>query len=278
MFPHYTWGYIVSLKQNPGNRAVPSLYVRVYRASVFVANPCSCSLTIREGISRTRRSRQTTPQFPHYTWGYIGGKKMFCVMNIVPSLYVRVYRQNLAFYTYQRSSLTIREGISKNFSPEHWKRGFPHYTWGYIKKTVLPTPSEPVPSLYVRVYHRDCSWLSGSHRSLTIREGISRLPGGIFLPWSVPSLYVRVYHVPGLSEGLGLGSLTIREGISPQGRNNNRKQQFPHYTWGCIDSGRGKSVLYCVPSLYVMVYRGKNCRPRKSDCSLTMHDGVSKRC
>ena len=91
-FPHYTWGYIGTLKQFYADLKVPSLYVRVYRLEVNLWKKEDGSLTIREGISQMFSAMERQALFPHYTWGYIAD---FCGK----------------IWSMLRS-LTIREGIS----------------------------------------------------------------------------------------------------------------------------------------------------------------------
>ena len=133
-FPHYTWGYIVLSAIRFWLPAVPSLYVRVYRKISLSAQKSRCSLTIREGISRWFIWFLISWPFPHYTWGYIGRKVAMCWRSHVPSLYVRVYRQELFSRLYAYCSLTIREGISPILMADYILRMFPHYTWGYIAR------------------------------------------------------------------------------------------------------------------------------------------------
>ena len=49
-FPHYTWGYIDSRAGDANERAIPSLYVRVYRGMNPSGLSSICSLIICEGI------------------------------------------------------------------------------------------------------------------------------------------------------------------------------------------------------------------------------------
>ena len=152
--------------------------------------------------------------FPHYTWGYIDAKRHAFQKFSVPSLYVRVYRYLASQLNKFRSSLTIREGISKFVfvSPNFY--GFPHYTWGYIAIFVYTFHAIEVPSLYVRVYHdvqvRRCLIIG----SLTIREGISQM----FSAMERQALFPH-YTWGYIADFCGkiwsmLRSLTIREGIS----------------------------------------------------------------
>ena len=131
-FPHYTWGYIVTNLIFIILKNVPSLYVRVYRWEENTVPGLRGSLTIREGISELNADERIFLLFPHYTWGYIGRKVAMCWRSHVPSLYVRVYRQELFSRLYAYCSLTIREGISILLTDAGRPPQFPHYTWGYI--------------------------------------------------------------------------------------------------------------------------------------------------
>ena len=75
-------------------------------------------------------------------------------MNVVPSLYVRVYRLLLYLPAIDFGSLTIREGISLCHAYRRQQNKFPHYT-------------------YVRVYRKLYMKAVNDCCSLTIREGIS---------------------------------------------------------------------------------------------------------
>ena len=156
--------------------------------------------------------------FPHYTWGYIGQAYRASHNDRVPSLYVRVYRTNLPPGGVCDGSLTIREGISLFNLLLQFCVLFPHYTWGYIIIHAMGVSRSSVPSLYVRVYRPDCCTIRRNLRSLTIREGISKLSCVLLIldlfphyTWgyivdartnpagaAVPSLYVRVYRKPQL--------------------------------------------------------------------------------
>ena len=154
VFPHYTWGYIDVKCPGAYLPAVPSLYVRVYRAIYWQRTQDASSLTIREGISSHNGSQILWRTFPHYTWGYIA---VLCFTHfgfIVPSLYVRVYRTKMYSIFITTRSLTIREGISLSVSKSGQRDGFPHYTWGYIGIERRWKVIYFVPSLYVRVYHQ----------------------------------------------------------------------------------------------------------------------------
>ena len=234
MFPHYTWGYIIAPHCLGLLSYVPSLYVRVYHLWCCQIWFARCSLTIREGISALQAAGIPLPQFPHYTWGYIELERAPFKKQVVPSLYVRVYRLSRCTIRQNPRSLTIREGISFFIIIFAVYIMFPHYTWGYIG-----TPSEIhrailVPSLYVRVYRVFSFSRSGHLRSLTIRDGISASsrPGRKWIPFphytwgyimlagrawcslDVPSLYVRVYRREQRRDMRQVSSLTIREGIS----------------------------------------------------------------
>ena len=155
-FPHYTWGYIVVKNHECKSHHVPSLYVRVYRIYNSILTHKTRSLTIREGISYKTAAQIIKDGFPHYTWGYIdlNPRKLFLLP--VPSLYVRVYRQELFSRLYAYCSLTIREGISPILMADYILRMFPHYTWGYISVYTVRLINDGVPSLYVRVYRYAC--------------------------------------------------------------------------------------------------------------------------
>ena len=273
-FPHYTWGYIekkdaVVLRYN-----VPSLYVRVYRILVLSSYYFRRSLTIREGISRCRVLFSIASAFPHYTWGYIAGSCCPSRFFLVPSLYVRVYRQARQRNGHRLRSLTIREGISSLAYTVPSVVEFPHYTWGYIDTGRIELLSVVVPSLYVRVYRDARTNWQPAGSSLTIREGISQdsfvvnLYGGFpHYTWGyiicrfphlsflgVPSLYVRVYRSSRCTIRQNPRSITIREGISLSLRETSLVSLFPHYTWGYIEKKCKKRRKNCVPSLYVRVY------------------------
>ena len=251
MFPHYTWGYIIYDAAKFGLPVVPSLYVRVYRHCRRQAYHYRSSLTIREGISPTAVIKKELSWFPHYTWGYIELERAPFKKQVVPSLYVRVYRLSRCTIRQNPRSLTIREGISFFIIIFAVYIMFPHYTWGYIG-----TPSEIhrailVPSLYVRVYRVFSFSRSGHLRSLTIRDGISASsrPGRKWIPFphytwgyimlagrawcslDVPSLYVRVYRNFRCRVSVSVCSLTTREGISKRNAKKDAKIAFPHYMW-----------------------------------------------
>ena len=158
-FPHYTWGYIVTQWQSNFMTNVPSLYVRVYRCLVFYSFWIYCSLTIREGISELSADERLFISFPHYTWGYITKKTTKARSSKVPSLYVRVYLSLHCTAHKRWSSLTIREGISVCLLFLVPCPVFPHYTWGYIVRSRYDAGLFQVPSLYVRVYRREKSWM-----------------------------------------------------------------------------------------------------------------------
>ena len=172
--------------------------------------------------------------FPHCMWGYIISMLMLLRLEIVPSLYVRVYRTHRGRQTLFRSSLTVCEGISSLVFSPHLRAKFPHCMWGYIITPQNPTTALHVPSLYVRVYHTHGSAPRGRRSSLTVCEGISRpvpflkhQPVFPHCMWGyigfkpcrnifhkVPSLYVRVYRHKKTRAWRADGSLTVCEGIS----------------------------------------------------------------
>ena len=172
------------------------------------------SLTIREGISRRSKRVLSKSQFPHYTWGYIA---VLCFTHfgfIVPSLYVRVYRNWAQMKGYLFRSLTIREGISPKRPPKPGHLKFPHYTWGYIGMPAFSSALPCVPSLYVRVYRKRDEWPKGGHPFPHYTWGYIDITNGRRTTTPVPSLYVRVYRTENEVLLLWDGSFTIREGIS----------------------------------------------------------------
>ena len=136
-FPHYMWGYIGMARRKGHRRKVPSLYVRVYRKWGLAVTFLACSLIICEGISSTRQIAEEFKVFPHYMWGYIRYPHFWGLMNIVPSLYVRVYRSDLLRLWFQNRSLIICEGISVLCISHNSEAAFPHYMWGYICYTSI---------------------------------------------------------------------------------------------------------------------------------------------
>ena len=217
-----------------GSPWVPSLYVRVYRRKINTGADGSSSLTIREGVSRSRKTRTGCGEFPHYTWGCIIFLAKTNPSYPVPSLYVRVYLPAVGFSLPAVCSLTIREGVSTIRGTGLMNETFPHYTWGCIIWFFTRQNKKDVPSLYVRVYRRFKLCVNFGGCSLTIREGVSSIfvvISNIFLfphyTWGcivwyvnflicliVPSLYVRVYR--------------------QIDKNRFYVMAFPHYTWGCI--------------------------------------------
>ena len=131
-FPHYMWGYIVSVIVSRIISAVPSLYVRVYRIPYAARMSHMCSLIICEGISAKAADIGANCTFPHYMWGYIGRATKDMGLRAVPSLYVRVYRIMEQWKLKNQSSLIICEGISPLYHSAKSPRRFPHYMWGYI--------------------------------------------------------------------------------------------------------------------------------------------------
>ena len=167
-------------------------------------------------------------------WGCIEKDFVEIKSKIVPSLYVRVYRAIGEVSDATDGSLTIREGVSYKAGDKLGWYEFPHYTWGCIGKTGWRKEKYAVPSLYVRVYRRNCRGCGKLQRSLTIREGVSGLSGSSIDVYSfphytwgcitpsdsrknrggVPPLYVRVYRWTQNQASGSLRFLTIREGVS----------------------------------------------------------------
>ena len=261
-------------------RHLCNLHNEVFEAAESRINT-ECSLTIREGVSRTLKTSSFFGLFPHYTWGCIVLEFLFCHLHSVPSLYVRVYRAYSANMKLRGGSLTIREGVSRTNAGETTGETFPHYTWGCIKEVTRWQDDTPVPSLYVRVYRIEKDQGTTWSSSLTIREGVS-VSGmrGVYevkfphYTWGcidlekisgylskVPSLYVRVYRMDEYRTARQSCSLTIREGVSGWIIILISNRVFPHYTWGCIEYNCYIHDISFVPSLYVRVYR-KNTQNR----------------
>ena len=72
-----------------------------------------CSLTMREGISKKTSFFAVFRTFPHYARGYIDAFSLLAGASFVPSLCARVYRRADGIHAGGRSSLTMREGISR---------------------------------------------------------------------------------------------------------------------------------------------------------------------
>ena len=253
-FPHYMWGCIDNVVKAFNDGWVPSLYVRVYHFIMNNLKTGMSSLIICEGVSDSGGGVTYGRQFPHYMWGCIDIGDCFALSFVVPSLYVRVYRNSDFAIIPIAGSLIICEGVSDWLATYKEVRAFPHYMWGCIEKDFVEIKSKIVPSLYVRVYRACLVRRLMCIRSLTIHEGVSRrqIVGKteaefphytwgciITLPTDeygsyVPSLYVRVYHPAPAGFAWRLGSLTIYEGVSTGKRLDILLQLFPHYTWGYI--------------------------------------------
>ena len=212
-FPHYMWGYIEPPRRQCVSVCVPSLYVRVYHRDFLMSKTARCSLIICEGISVIFNLFQIPFKFPHYMWGYIIAGAILGCRELVPSLYVRVYRFKPGDTRINYGSLIICEGISEHVQEAAEMLPFPHYMWGYILKIICYNYHVFVPSLYVRVYRTLEECEKFVERSLIICEGISGFLYCNYRPtkfphymWGyiasetrrqnrrgVPSLYVRVY-------------------------------------------------------------------------------------
>ena len=186
------WGYIGTRSRGGRDAAVPSLYVRVYRAFSIAITDQQSSLIICEGISRARRDARTAEEFPHYMWGYIPFSELYHIFNPVPSLYVMVYRLKKLVGTRSERSIIICEGISQEWVKPKMNFLFPHYMWGYISSASLFSFISFVPSLYVRVYRTSFSTLQTVSCSLIICEGISSWHSGNFTSPKFPH-YMWVY-------------------------------------------------------------------------------------
>ena len=208
--------------------------MRVYRLRLSQFITHTSSLIICEGVSTSRCQLKRFITFPHYMWGCIV-LLLFCsCIELVPSLYVRVYRTRNLFQFVDTCSLIICEGVSAISAASNVISG--------------------VPSLYVRVYRPSSLCCSRSISSLIICEGVSCLDfhlsplntfphymwgciaasfsSGVLV--SVPSLYVRVYRRHRLPRSKKSRSLIICEGVSFWAPPTYFCPSFPHYMWGCI--------------------------------------------
>ena len=207
--------------------------------------------------------------------GYIARQTATELQKQVPSLYVRVYREKVCNNSNTKSSLTVCEGISviKRYFRVIIK--FPHCMWGYIAFSSFSPVGKWVPSLYVRVYQQ--KWVK--------RKTSFSFPHCMWWyialkPWPifenpVPSLYVRVYREAWNTPTLICRSLTVCEGISAQRHAERVKTMFPHCMWGYIAVLLLSKSHFCVPSLYVRVYRFIHFFFLLFFCSLTVCEGVS---
>ena len=163
---------------------------------------------------------------------------------------------SLLYVSHMRAdgSLTVCEGVS---CPERFSlplEEFPHCMWGCIVTERKERQDFMVPSLYVRVYRYKTATMRRCFGSLTICEGVSAIEisllmclmfphytWGCIAPFGllcnntpVPSLYVRVYRLLSAIFSRFGRSLIIREGVSTNRTAQQCKNEFPHYTWGCI--------------------------------------------
>ena len=207
-------------------------------------------------------------------WGCIGWFCLILCEQVVPSLYVRVYRNLQRAEGRRWRSLTVCEGVSSNLAASSVSRKFPHCMWGCIDNIYDIYFKSLVPSLYVRVY-RICR-RAAPHQpsSLTVCEGVSYYQveekDGLKFPhcmWgcigrqqlrpdraAVPSLYVRVYRPLCLHIAMLFGSLIVCESVSillTLWRNYDR---FTHCIWWCIGNQSRKETSQLVPSLYVRLH------------------------
>ena len=223
-------------------------------------------------------------------WGCIVTPYQFAAIAAVPSLYVRVYRENSGRIYAGVRSLIICEGVSSLQIARRVWGGFPHYMWGCIMRQMTRMHNRRVPSLYVRVYHRLNNCRKKETGSLIICEGVSgRLiskmqctPFPHYMWWcivnhntsqskpEVPSLYVRVYRCGNFSPHASGCSLTIREGVSLAPTVKDEDGEFPHCMWGCIEQWPNFNRRVSVPSLYVRVYRKNRVSYHDPDSSLIM--------
>ena len=180
------WGCIGFYGMKDSTLIVPSLYVRVYRASMFHQPPILGSLIICEGVSEKGVLSFLYDVFPHYMWGCIALKIILTAAAIVPSLYVRVYRLDFKAFPWISCSLIICEGVSVIYEEDLYTSQFPHYMWGCIGIGTALLQDAMVPSLYVRVYRTFFATLCVSPSSLIICEGVSFCRGLLAVLCSFP--------------------------------------------------------------------------------------------
>ena len=113
------------------------------------------SLTVCEGVSNEKKFVGTELKFPHCMWGCIGDSVITQTERLVPSLYVRVYRNIFNLKTCRNGSLTVCEGVSQYLTVKPKTATFPHYMWGCIARSSKQSITQEVPSLYVRVYRKE---------------------------------------------------------------------------------------------------------------------------
>ena len=147
------WGCIaIRAKKFPGFD-VPSLYVRVYRGYWCNFWRLQSSLIICEGVSQLDNCAGSAAELPHYMWGCIDVKSEEEQYEVVPSLYVRVYR-------------TLDEC-------EPYVEKFPHCMGGCIKNTKNKTQNLRVSSSCVRAYRENktffCKFLTFAISSASIK-------------------------------------------------------------------------------------------------------------
>ena len=159
-------------------------------------------------------------------WGCIAGDLPEIAAEMVPSLYVRVYRDVSRDLGHSSGSLIICEGVSDKsiFYPCKW--AFLHYMWGYIN-TRPRQCGAILGSLII------CEGISINHPKTHLIEGFPHYmwgyikPGRLFVcSRTVPSLYVRVYRVTACGHLSQTRSLIIREGISKSAMASFRHQKI----------------------------------------------------
>ena len=151
-FPHCMWGCIVHILGGHRNHRVPSLYVSVYRTRGVFSRSNTGSLAVCEGVSQTAGRAETHTEFPHCMWGCIDNMLAISYNDIVPSLYVRVYRKKASGIRIVARSLTVCEGVSPSLSAYSHAFRFTHYMWWCIGNQPRKETSQLVPSLYVRLH------------------------------------------------------------------------------------------------------------------------------
>ena len=208
-------------------------------------------------------------------WGCIAGDLPEIAAEMVPSLYVRVYRIKVFFIPVNGSSLIICEGVSREEEGRRLAEAFPHYMWGYIGRCPFTHTKIGVPSLYVRVYRADAVINYFTHSSLIICEGISKSLHGLAITHEFPHYMWGYINTRPRQCGAILGSLIICEGISINHPKTHLIEGFPHYMWGYIKPGRLFVCSRTVPSLYVRVYRVQPTARSSRFGSLIICEGIS---
>ena len=131
---------------------VSSLYGRVYRANLATLPWMRSFLPIWEGVSYFTDQGMCCDMFPPYMGGCIACLKTVATLQIVSSLYGRVYRWKSSNIYTIHSFLPIWEGVSSLIRITSPSMGFPPYMGGCIGIRSESAAAQHVSSLYGRVY------------------------------------------------------------------------------------------------------------------------------